>query len=56
MIRIPRPTKGAGLPVGVGWLAAWVAFSALIRLLISVVFINHEVWVHAYSSQPPFKG
>jgi hypothetical protein len=38
--------------VGVGWLAAWVAFTASIRLLISVVFINHEVWVHAYRNHP----
>jgi len=38
--------------VGVGWLAAWVAFTASTRLLISVVFINHEVWVHAYRNHP----
>jgi len=33
-------------------LAAWVAFTASTRLLISVVFINHEVWVHAYRNHP----
>jgi hypothetical protein len=29
-----------------------VAFSASTRVLISVVFINHEVWVHAYRNHP----
>ncbi len=38
--------------MGVGWLAAWVAFTASISVLISVVFTNHEVWVHAYRNHP----
>jgi hypothetical protein len=35
-----------------GGLAAWVTLTASIRLLISVVFTNHEVWVHAYRNNP----